>query len=202
VAIDADGSSAPDRGTYSVNLETSRFYVRVTKSTRLGHSHAARGSLLSGEISLDEAAAGGELEFDMESLLADEPEARRFVRLKGTISESDQQKVTETMLGPKVVDATRFPTAKFTIRKVVSAETPRGQYTITGDFTLHGVTRSVDIKAVAKPGDKDDTDLRLRGYFKIKQTDFEIQPYRAASGLVGVFDTLTIWGGLRLLRER
>lgn len=198
----ATRSSVPTKNateTYSVDLETSRIYVRVAKSTRLGHSHAVTGRILSGEISLDGPAPGGEFEFDVTSFRADESKARQFVRLGGTVSESDRRKVTETMLGPKVLDVARFPTAKFTIKEIVASETDVGQYKISGEFLLHGVSRNLEVTAKAEPNENQ---LHLQGYFKIKQTDFGIQPYQVAAGLIAISDTLKVWADLRLVRTQ
>ena len=49
------------------------------------------------------------------------------------------------MLGPQVLDASRFPSVTFESRTVTGKKGAQGAYdlTITGDLSLHGVTRGV-----------------------------------------------------------
>lgn len=179
-----------------IDFEQSRVYVRVGK-VRLGHEHAIAGEIKSGVIDLTSEKDPGEIEFDMASFTADSDEARKYVELKGSITESTREKVTATMQGEDVLDVEQFPTAKFRIKSAVArAESGKDPwYDLEGEFTLHGKTRPLAIRHV-RPDAKEGKINRLRCEFTILQSDFGITPYKAALGTVGVTDELKIWGDI------
>lgn len=179
-----------------VHLQNSRVYVHVGK-TGLGHDHAVVGLLKSGSLHLTGSACSGELVFDMKSFTADTDAARRYVGLAVGTDAGTRQQVDANMLGPAVLNAAKFPTAKFVLKSALPLKMPsrRGlpQYELTGDFTLHGVTRPIQI--VADMETKDGW-THLRGGFSLLQTQFGMQPFTKAFGAIGVADKLTIWGDL------
>jgi polyisoprenoid-binding protein YceI len=182
-----------------IDIEKSRVYVRVGKK-KLGHEHGVEGKIKSGSIDLVAKKNLGEIVFDMTSFLADTDEAREHVDLEGSIDESTREKVTETMLGPAVLDVEQFPTAKLKIKsREVRKNGDEGEAVVlSGDFTLHGKTRPLTFEVRVEPGDGQRS---IRGEFKILQTDFGITPYKAALGAVGVADELRIWGDIRVAGE-
>jgi hypothetical protein len=190
---------APARPTaLPVDLEASRVYVKVGSSRRLGHEHAVEGRLSSGKLEL---GGGGDLAFDMRSFVADAPDARTYVRLKGNVSAADQQKVTATMLGDQVLGVGQFPQATYKISaaKPVDGQAPGapGRYKLDGQFTLHGATHPLSFMATVERNATSGA-VEMRGSFAIDQSHFGIRPYTAVAGLVGVADRLEIWGDLRL----
>jgi hypothetical protein len=189
-------SPAPTPG--DVDIDGSRIYVFVGK-TGLGHDHGIVGRLASGRVILDAPQNAGQLVFDMQSLLADTPEARKALGLAGETDASTRKQTTANMLGPDVLDVARHPTATFDIE---SALRPQRQVNgakptvdLVGTFTLHGVTRKVVIPAEVGAAGRV---LRLVGSFRIKQTDFGIKPYKKLGGVVGVADELVIHGDIRI----
>jgi polyisoprenoid-binding protein YceI len=183
-----------------IDVEKSRVYVLVGKKG-LGHEHGIEGKIKSGSIDLQADKNAGVIEFDMASFTADTDEARKSVELKGTISETTRDKVTETMRGGSVLDVEQFPTATFKIksRAAVPARIGGPWYTLKGDFTLHGETHSLEFMAERT---EEDGKWRLRGDFTILQSDFGITPYKAALGTVGVADELKIWGDIWIAGEK
>lgn len=185
-----------------VYLPGSRVYVSVAK-TGFGHEHAVVGQLRSGRLQLDASQSAGQLVFDMRTFAADTEGARRFVGLPGATDTSTQQQVNANMWGPAVLDVARFPTATFQVRSVTRLPQPssRGlpQYRLDGDFTLHGVTRSIQV--VADVEEKDGW-IHLRGGFPMLQSEFGITPFSKAFGAIGVADPLTVWGDLWLTKDR
>lgn len=180
-----------------VDTQASQVYVKVG-AEGYGHEHAVLGRFVRGKIV---PGGAGELVFDMKSFAVDAPEARRALGMARQVSAADQQKVTTTMLGRDVLDATHHPQAVFTI----SATTPNegqatgdpGRYRLEGQLALRGVTRPLRLVATLAPGDNAGV-WRLSGSFSIMQTQFGITPYRALAGLVRVADKLEIWGELVL----
>lgn len=184
-----------------VELKTSRVYVFVGK-TGLGHEHAVIGTLKSGELHLGRDKDAGKLEFDMRSFVADTPQARQYVGLKGETDRPTQQKVNSNMLGPDVLNVASFPTATFavtSIKKQRDLKDGAAEYLLEGDFTLRGVARKIRFTALDEPKKGWH---HLRGRFAIRQTDFGITPFSTALGAVGVANELTIFGDLWVRPEQ
>ena len=130
-------------------------------------------------------------EFDV-SLDFDEsdPEAARVdAVIDMTSLDVANEKFAETLKGPNWFDAEQFPEAVF---KSTSIEvTGENTGTLTGDFTMHGVTKPITMDVVFNGGGFD----RLRGAHvlglsattKVKRSEFGVSRFRP---LVG--DTVTI----------
>jgi polyisoprenoid-binding protein YceI len=102
----------------------------------------------------------------------------------------DVPKVQAAMLGPKVLDAARFPTIAF--RSTAVSGRPAGpdawDVEVRGDLTLHGVTRPLVLPLrVERAGDA----LVARGTAALKQRDYGIEPVSVA-GVVKVKDELSL----------
>lgn len=185
-----------------VFLAGSRVYVFVGK-TGLGHEHGVVGLLKEGRLDLAAARDAGVLVFDMASFAADSSDARKYVGLEGTTDATTQQQVNANMQGAYVLDAAKHPTATFVVKQVAKLDKPSQrnlpQYVLTGEFTLHGVTRPIQVVA--------DTEeqggwLHLRGGFKMLQSQWGIKPFTKAFGAIGVTDELSVWGDLWIANQR
>jgi len=187
---------AASGAVFTVDPATSRVYIKVAASGRMGHEHGVQGQLASGTIT---AGAGGSLIFAMRSFVTDTPEARQAVGLTGTVSASDQKKTTENMLGNNVLDVAHYATANYAIATCAptDGQSPGepGRYRLEGQFMLHGVTRPLalvaQIEQTSTPGVS-----RMRCVFAIQQTEYGITPFSTLGGLIGVADRLEIWGDL------
>lgn len=82
------------------------------------------------------------------------------------------------------LDTAKFPTATF--KATTIKLTGKGAADITGDLTLHGVTRPVIVAATFNQGGVNPVDktysLGFAGKAKIKRTDFGINAYAPALG--------------------
>lgn len=178
-----------------INLAASRVYIFVDK-TGFGHQHGVEGRLREGRLFLSGRRAG-RMVFDMLSFRADSPLARRFVGLHGEIDAKTQKDVTDTMLGPDILDVRRFPEATFEVETFRLLERPdkrgRPQYYLDGEFRLHGVKRT--LRFVAE-GMEERGHLHLKGKFDLRQSEYKIPPYKKALGTVGVADVLTVYGDI------
>lgn len=194
----APAAQAPLPTPGEVDTDGSRIYVFVGK-TGLGHDHGIVGRLASGRVILDAPQNAGQLVFDMQSLLADTPEARKALGLAGETDASTRKQTTANMLGPDVLDVAHHPTATFDIESALRPRRPvngaKPTVDLVGTFTLHGVARKVVIPAEVGAAGRV---LRLVGSFRIKQTDFGIKPYKKFGGVVGVTDELVIHGDIRI----
>jgi len=179
-----------------------RVYAFVGK-TGLGHEHGVVGQLKQGRLNLAAATDAGELVFDMQSFTADTDVARRFVGLSGATDAATRQEVRANMLGSAVLDAAHYPTASFVVRTVAKLPQPSAkglpQYQLAGDFTLHGVTRPIQVVAEAE---EQKGWLHLRGGFTMLQSQFGITPFTKAFGAVGVADELKVYGDLWFAQQR
>jgi polyisoprenoid-binding protein YceI len=197
-----DARSATVYEPGDVYLPGSRVYVFVGK-TGFGHEHAVIGQLKQGRLRLDVPRDSGQLVFDMATFVADADAARQYVGLPGTTDASTQQQVTANMLGSAVLDVARFPTAEFRVRELslLPQAGSRGlpQYQFSGNLTLHGVTRPVQIVAEAE---QQGGWIHLRGEFSLLQTQFGITPFAKAFGALGVTDQLRVLGDVWLAKER
>ena len=176
-----------------IDTDLSRVFIFVDK-TGFGHQHGVEGRLKGGYLRVAKESAG-KIMFDMPSFLADTQNARRRVGLEGASSEQEQEQVTANMIGPLVLDVAQFPTALFTVSSLRRFEqrnaTGMTQYALDGDFTLHGVTKRINVTAT---GEQERGFLHIKGNFPLRQTDFGIRPFKKALGAVGVGDVLTVYG--------
>jgi polyisoprenoid-binding protein YceI len=198
IAITAQATFAqtPQFQPGEINVEHSRVFIFVDKSGPVGHQHAIEGKLKSGML-FPKVQERGTLTFDMTSFDADTKTAREYLGLKGETDESTREKVNGNMLGSEVLDVKRFPTATFENVVIEASNTTSKrslpEYILVGDFTLHGKTQQVKIKA-----DLEEKDgwYHLRGGFRIKQSDFGIKPFSKMMGAIGVADPLIIMGDI------
>lgn len=179
-----------------------RVYAFVGK-TGFGHEHGVVGQLQQGRLDLAAAKDAGQLVFDMQSFTADTDVARQYVGLSGATPAATRQEVRANMLGSAVLDAVHYPIASFAVRTLTKLPQPSSkglpQYQLGGDFTLHGVTRSIQVVAEAE---EQKGWLHLRGGFTMLQSQFGITPFTKAFGAVGVADELKVYGDLWFARER
>jgi hypothetical protein len=165
-----------------------------------GHDHAIVGQLASGAMTLRASEKAGELVFDLTSFVADPPEARQYLGLKGSMSASDQRSITRTMRGAKVLDTQQYPKATCTITSLRPLDKQKpgeaGRYQLDGKLNLHGVDKPVRFEAKIERAKREGA-LQMRGQFALLQTDYGIKPYALLN--LKVKDELQIHGDLLLV---
>lgn len=91
---------------------------------------------------------------------------------------SDNDRLTGHLKSPDFFDVEKNPTTTFKATKI---EKSADNYTITGDLTLHGVTKTISFPAqVAVEGDL----IKLNAEFFVKRFDFEIKYPGKADDLI------------------
>ncbi|MCE9605509.1 MAG: YceI family protein [Planctomycetia bacterium] len=184
-----------------VDVQRSKAYAFVA-ARGLGHEHGVEGRVASGTIRLGVAQQAGELTFDLKSFVCDTADSRGYVGVKGTTDESTQQQTTANMISAAVLDVAKFPTATYLIRSSLplAKQQPNDpdRFELSGDFTLHGVTRPLSIRVIAEPAPGL---IRLRGHFSVKQRDFGMTPFSKAFGAIGVADEVKIWGDVSIAAQ-
>ena len=100
-----------------------------------------------------------------------------------TLPTDKRAEVQARMHGPEVLDSSRYSDIRFASTRVDPDGTD--QWRVTGDLTLHGVTRPLMFTVTRREG-------HFRGSASIRQRDFGIQPISIAGGTVKVKDELRI----------
>lgn len=177
-----------------INLEFSKVFIFVDKSTALGHQHAVAGKLKSGHLFASDPKASSFV-FDMQSFDADTSIARKYFGLEGETDESTQKKVNENMRGEDVLDVEHYPEARLdniTLKKTEKLnDKNEPEYLMEGDFTLHDVKKHITAKCHVEAANGWQ---HVRGAFKILQSDYGIRPFSKMLGAIGVKDELKIVG--------
>lgn len=168
---------------YRIDADKSKFIVRAFAGgflSALAHDHTISISEFTGETSFtygNVEPASLQMTIKAESL-----------KVIDKISDKDRQKI-ETTMRDEVLETSKFPEITFKSSSVTANKTGDGEYQakITGDITIHGVSRQLTIPAQLSFGDKE---LHARGSFSIKQSNFGIKPVSVAGGTIKVKDEL------------
>lgn len=94
------------------------------------------------------------------------------VSLDMTTLHTDWRAFDGRVRGPDFLDVGHFPTARFKSRRV--AITGDGTAEVTGDLTLHGVTREVTMAVVVRRSPAHADDLGFSAHAQIHRSDFGI----------------------------
>ncbi len=110
-------------------------------------------------------------------------ETNKLKVLDPELAADKRAEVQQTMEGPKVLDITRFPQILF--RSTVIRQVSPGNWTVTGQLTLHGRTQPVTFNVAEQTG-------RYRGQTTLRQRDFGMEPISLFGGTVKVKDEVRI----------
>jgi polyisoprenoid-binding protein YceI len=172
---------SPDGARYRVDASRSRFIVKAFAGGLLSgfaHDHTIAIREFTGDASftyVTVSPASLQLTIKADSLAVTDK-----------ISDSDKEKITNTMR-KDVLEVDKYPEIIFKSTTVTAARTGEGHYdaTISGDLTLHGVTRNITIPAkLVFNADN----LHARGAFSVRQTQYNIKPVSIAAGTIKVKD--------------
>jgi polyisoprenoid-binding protein YceI len=158
-----------------VDTGQSTVTIHVFKSgffSSLGDDHEIHGAVKSGAIN-DAEPAAVHLTIDAAGLRVIDPRA----------SAKDRADIQARMLGPDVLDVSRFPEIVFDSDSAEHAAS--GAWIVHGKLTLRGHTRPLSADVVENQG-------HYKGSFALKQTDFGITPIKVAGGAVKVKDEIKI----------
>jgi len=179
-------SGAAEGTTYVVDPARSAVAIHVGRAGLFkfaGHEHEVLAPRLEGEVQADPSDLGR----SSVSLALDATALK--VSGKGEPPE-DVPKVQARMVGPGLLDVAHFPRVTFRSTKVEGREAAKGIYDvrITGELTVHGVTRSTLIPMrVEVSGDT----LMATGSLVVRHTDFGLTPVSVA-GVVKVKNEIAI----------
>lgn len=183
--------SAPT--TYTIQEKPSTVYVQVFRASGvmsgLAHDHVVRATELRGEITFDPdnpATCKVSVTVPVKSLAVDEPALRRKLGYKGELGEDDRADIRESMLAEGQLNAAAHPEITFNADACV--KTGDGQYAMAGVLNIRGKGHSVEVPLQVNIDGKQ---LRGRGKFQVKHTDFGIEPYSALFGSISNRNEMT-----------
>ena len=105
-------------------------------------------------------------------LVADKPENSRVrVEIDMASVETDTERLTGHLKTADFFDVAKFPKSVFTSTEIKPGGEGGATHTITGNFDLHGVTKSITFPATVQVTDNDVT---LNSEFAINRKDFGI----------------------------
>lgn len=159
---------------HSMDTSQSKLHVYAFKSglfSGLADNHDVEAPIAEGTI--DEAAFRVRFVIDVRQMKVLDPK----------LSSEKRRQVQERMLGPEVLDPARYPHITFESTHVNAGE--QNQFLVTGQLSLHGVTRPINARVRKEDG-------RYLGTCTLKQRDFGITPISIAGGTVKVKDELKI----------
>jgi len=137
----------------------------------LAHNHVVLAPI--GGASIDPDAKKVEVSFSTKDMKVIDPE----------VSDKDRAEIQSTMLGPKVLDAAKYPEIRFKSSHI--EQTSPEHYRVTGALELHGTSKELSFDVTGTPE-------HYHGATKLKQTDFGIQPISMFGGSVKVKDELEL----------
>jgi polyisoprenoid-binding protein YceI len=148
----------------------------------LAHDHVVSATQYTGQIQVDLADPTRSVitvAVQTAALQADDPTLRQKYKLTKPLSEKDRQEIQAHMQAPDQLDVGRYPAIQF--RSTQIARQVEGQYTVTGDLTIRGVTQSVTFPV---QGELQAGLLHGWGSFRLLQSRFGYKPYSAFLGAI------------------
>jgi len=187
LSVQTEGGATPGQTSvvYRLDAARSRFMIRAFAGGLLwfkGHDHFVQARDFTGEARLPPGSVSP-ASLNMTVRTASLAETR-------DVFTPEQKKIIDGELRDIVLEPDKYP--EITFRSTDVSVEPRGgafKVTLGGDLTLRGTTRHVVIPAeITLEGQ----DLRARGEFDIKRSDFKVPATSAFHGTVRVRDRLKV----------
>jgi len=194
---DAGGPPRPTTTTASAGqsyeIVESEVTVRVYRDgplARLGHNHVVASTGVTGRVVLAEPVSRSTLELalPLDSLTVDEP-ARRAAAgsdFPDNLSGADREGTRGNMLGPALLDATRFPVMHLTSIAVTERD---GSLYVTTRVEVSGNVREIVVPAMMEINGPT---LVAHGEFTVAHAELGLVPFSVAMGALRVRDDLQV----------
>lgn len=179
-------ATAPQARTYTIAASDSSFTVFVGKAgllSGLAHDHLIAVKSFGGRVNVANDMTQSTLQF--------EADAKSFAVLDKEVSEKDRADITKAM-HEEVIESAKHPKLTFNSVSITNVKPAGGNaqsFTLSGDLTLHGVTKRITVPVTVTITPQQ---LRAMGSYTLKQTDFGIKPYSAGLGAVKVKNEVTV----------
>lgn len=119
-----------------------------------------------------------------------EAEAKSLTNQDAAMGEFERKEF-HAALRNTVLEVETFPLIKFASTSLTDVQKTgdKRSFTLTGELTLHGVTKRVSFPINATISD---TELRATGEAKLKQSDFGMKPFEKGLGLIKIGDEVKV----------
>lgn len=172
--------------TYKLDPAKSWLYVVVyndpsAMGSRFGHDHGIRASTFDGTVVWDTSNAAAckvEISFPVTALTPDPPGMRERAGLNpdGAVGEGSLKTIKDNLQGKSQLEASVFPTISY---KATKCEGTTGKVKVTGDLSIHGVSKSVTVTMdVAADGSA----FSAAGSFTALHSSFGFKPFSNLAG--------------------
>jgi YceI-like domain len=163
----------PQNGA-AAKAQQSTITVHVFKAglfSGLAHNHVVLAPIA--RAGLDAAHFAAEITVPAKEMKVMDPE----------VSDKDRAEIQSTMLGPKVLDAEKYPEIHFRSSRI--EQSAPQHYRVTGKLELHGTSKELSFEVTGGPE-------HYHGAARLKQSDFGIKPISLFGGSVKVKDELEL----------
>ncbi len=167
-------------GTYSLNGNSGKMSVYTYKEGLLSKlAHDLLIDVKNFKVNLNVPEAGltsGSLEVELQAdSLKVDCAMKEGERQPDTLKKKDIADIEKDM-AKKVLHPDKYPTVNFCSKEIKEKE---GGYHVSGDLSLHGVTKPIDF-------DIDTNGDNLKGKFSILQKDYGVKPFKAMMGTLRI----------------
>lgn len=173
--------------TYRIVTSESSLWVYVEKAglfSAFAHNHEIGVKSWSGSVTVPPSGtSGAAARFDVD--------AGSLVVLDKNVSEKDRAEIFNSM-HKEVLESERHGKITFqsaSISNLSQSGKDEYSFTLNGDLMLRGVTKRIAVPLTATITA---TEIRAKGKYRLKQTDYGIKPYSAAGGTVKVRNEVTV----------
>ncbi len=178
----APAAAAPR--AYALDADRSQIYALLYKkgvASAVAHDHVVEARDVRGAATLaldDPAASSIEVTVSVSGLFPDDPTLRKNVGLPDSVSDRQRSEILDHIRSEAQLFLARYDTIAF---RSTAVRRSGDAYTVSGDFTLRGVTKRVSVPmTLTSEGDG----VRARGRFRILQSDYGYAAYRALLGAI------------------
>lgn len=179
---------------YWLDPEASEIHIFAGRAGLLasqGHNHVIVARGLEGAVFLPDAGLDGarvDLAIPVEDLLVDPPALRQSLgeEYGSALSAQDRERTRRNMLGEEVLDAAKYPRIGVS-SQAVTGELPALK--VRAAIELHGTRRELDVPVHVEI---DGVRLAAVGSLRVAQSEFGIEPFSVAAGLLRVADEVEI----------
>ena len=180
----ADVPPPPVAKDYKLDPAISSLYVQVFKdpgtlAAGLSHDHVVVATGWSGNVKWDNSNVTNckvTISVPTSGLVNDETAMRQKVGYTTVLDDGQRAEVKDHMLSDTQLNAASFGTITFTSTACASSG---DAVNVTGNFNLHGVSKTITIPMKISATDQD---FSASGLFTAKQSDFGITPFTALGG--------------------
>ena len=189
---------------YTFDTKMTNLYVTVYKDdstllSAVAHNHAIRARNYTGALQWDAenpSACNISISFPVADMEVDSAESRSLAASKEgdkkikagfdkDISKGDREAVRKNMLSKGQLNGDKHKTISFQSTSCTADS-------ITGNFTMRGVTNQITMPAKIKTAESGPWKLLVKGQFNVNATDYGFKPYSGLGGAVANQNTMRI----------